>query len=50
MKEENKKLTKENARIINVVIDATEDGTMTILDNDLDNIATLVIHNNDVLQ
>ena len=47
-KEKEKILTKENARAINLVIDITEDGTLTLVDNNLQNVATVVIKDSKV--
>lgn len=42
-KEDEIKLTKDNARIIPQIINIDEDCTMTVVDNDLNNVGTVVV-------
>lgn len=41
-------LTKENVRCVNMIIDINENGTLSIIDNDLNNVGTLVINDGKV--
>ena len=42
-KEDEIKLTKDNARLIPQIINIDEDCTMTVVDNDLNNVGTVVV-------
>lgn len=42
-KEDEIKLTKDNARLISQIINIDEDCTMTVVDNDLNNVGTVVV-------
>ena len=42
-KEDEIKLTKDNARLIPQIINSDEDCTMTVVDNDLNNVGTVVV-------